>query len=326
MTLPYGLRLLCLCLACLFLIQLLLVLIASALAPVAIRLGERIKPISAARLVLALRLMPFGFGLLVVVGLCVPSYLGLEPHGIAEPVGFWCFAAAGLTVGISAAAFARAVRAIHTSRRYIREARRIGRQRCFGEHGTPAFVLDSASPYFSLAGLFRPRLVISSEVLRTLSTQQLKAALRHERAHQLSRDNLKRLLLILTPGIIPFLTGCERLERAWARFSEWAADDSATAGDPEQSLSLAEALVRLSRLGAGAASSPLIASLLADSSDLEPRIERLLSKTSRKPASTRVLWIAAACASVIVFTAVLGILSRGAMLLSVHTALEHLMH
>src|SRR5207247_8468956 len=77
----------------------------------------------------------------------------------------------------------------------------------------------------------------------------------------------------------------DAVERAWAKFTEWAADDSAVAGDPHRSLLLAEALVRVARLGAAAPPSPLIAPLLADSSALGPRIERLMRP--RPPAAPR---------------------------------------
>lgn len=327
MTLPYVVRLLCLCLTCFFLIDLLLVFMASAIAPVAIRLAERMKPCSAANFVLGMRLMPFGFALVLVAGLCVPSYLRLEPHGIAEPVGFACVTAASLAIGICAGSLGRAMGAVRRSHRYVQECRRMAHHVLNAEYGAPAFILDTARPYFSLAGLFRPRLVISSEVLSTLSIQQLKAALNHERAHQLSRDNLKRLLLILTPGIMPFLEGFGMLERAWAKFSEWAADDRATGGDAEQSLSLAEALICLSRLSAAPpAPSPLVASLLAESSDIPARIERLLGSASTREASPDTVWIAAGPGTMIVFAVVLAFLVRHTTLLSVHAALEHLIH
>ncbi len=324
MTLSYLIRLLCLCLACFFLIDVLLVFIASAIAPAAIRFAERMKPDSAARFVFGLRSMPFWFAVLFVAGLCVPSYLRLEPRGVEESVGFGCVAAAALAIAIFACSLARALRAIGVSHRYVRECRRLGCEMRLGKDSAKAVVLETATPCLSLAGLFRSRLIISSGVLHTLSTQQLRAALRHERAHHSSRDNLKRLLLILTPGMLPFLSGLQLLERAWARFSEWAADDHATSGDAEQALSLAEALVRLSRLNPMPVSSPLMASLLPDSSDIARRIERLLNKESTREASPRGFWIAAASGSTIVFAAVLALLVRDATLFSVHAALEHL--
>src|SRR2546430_1176329 len=79
-------------------------------------------------------------------------------------------------------------------------------------------------------------------ILEALSAEQLAAALRHERAHRISRDNLKRLCILSAPDILPFLGGSAELERGWAKFAEWAADHAAADGNPDRSLSLAAAL------------------------------------------------------------------------------------
>ena len=68
-----------------------------------------------------------------------------------------------------------------------------------------------------LAGLFRPQLVISRGVVDSLPPEQLAAALEHERGHMIGRDNLKRLALLLVPGLLPGIHGFGGLESAWAR-------------------------------------------------------------------------------------------------------------
>jgi len=72
-----------------------------------------------------------------------------------------------------------------------------------------AWVVDGPAPCVMLAGVLRPRLVISRGVVAALSAEQLSAAIRHERAHGISRDNLKRLLVLLAPGILPFVPDIE---------------------------------------------------------------------------------------------------------------------
>ena len=88
-----------------------------------------------------------------------------------------------------------------------------------------AWIVESDAPLLALGGIVRPRLVISRGVVGALSAEQLAAALRHERAHWASHDNLKRLCILLTPGILPFAGSSQTLERGWRKFTEWAADD-----------------------------------------------------------------------------------------------------
>ena len=102
-----------------------------------------------------------------------------------------------------------------------------------------------------MVGAFRPQFVISRNVLETLSPEELDCAIRHERAHRTSADNFKRLLLLLAPDVLPFLTNAfSALDRSWITFSEWAADDSAVANDLQRSLSFAGALVHVAQMGA----------------------------------------------------------------------------
>jgi Zn-dependent protease with chaperone function len=113
-----------------------------------------------------------------------------------------------------------------------------------------------------------------------LTAEQLAAAILHERAHAAAFDNLKRLLLAFTPGMIPGIHGFAALERQWARYTELAADDDAVAGDPHRALALASALVRVARLGVMPA--PLASSLL-DGDGLTERVERLLHPVPYSP-------------------------------------------
>jgi hypothetical protein len=107
-----------------------------------------------------------------------------------------------------------------------------------------------------------------------LSLGEFEAALRHEKAHRISGDNLKRLLILLAPEALPGLHCFARLERAWTKLSEWSADDDATRADAQAPLILARALIRVARLGV-VPRSRLSVSLVGDS-NLEERVNRLL--------------------------------------------------
>lgn len=273
MILPYLVRLTVLSLACFFLVHVVLAVAMNWLAPWLLRVAERRRPGSAARLLLAARLFPSVASVLVVACVCVPSYLWLEPEATVERVGVVCLAAALLSVAIWVVSAGRGLRAIILSGHYLRRCRELGRETRLA--GEKARVIDGAGGLFALAGILRPHLVISREVLQNLSALELDAALLHERAHFTSRDNLKRLLLLLAPHVLPGI-GLQSLERGWAKYTEWAADDRAVAGDPGRSVSLAAALVQVARLGVNMEASPLMTSLVADGRDLEARVNRLL--------------------------------------------------
>jgi Zn-dependent protease with chaperone function len=320
MSVSYVLRLLGLSLGSFFLIHLAAGLLVSVAAPMALRFSERITPRAAARFLLILRLLPAGTAMLLVAGLCVPSYLWLEPAGATENIGLWCLAAAVLTVAVWGISLTRAARAVLGSFRYIRGCRQVGRQA-----SGAVWVVESPAPVLGLAGIIHPRLVMSQGLVSALSKDQLAAALRHERAHGVSRDNLKRLLILLSPDVLPFVQGFKTLERGWAKFTEWSADDRAVAGNSRRSLSLAAALVRVARMSPAPEHTPLVASLLADGRDLSARIDRLLSMPiAPQPKGGRRMPFLTAGATVMVAVGLMAAAMEPATFHSVHELLEHL--
>lgn len=323
MILPYFLRLLCLCLASFFLVHLVLALTVFLLAPAAIGWAERMRPRQAARFLLALRLFPWACSLLVVAGMCAPSYLLLEPAATREEVGWACLAAAFLCLASAALSAVRCWRAARRSLAYIRHCQMVGRPERLAGESAPVWVVEGSAPFLALAGIVRPRLIVSRPVVNALPERQLAAALRHEQAHQLSRDNFKRLLGLLAPDTFPMWRGFARLERAWSRFAEWAADDYAVAGDSQRSLSLAAALVNVARMGACPRTDPLITSLLADNQHLAERVERLLRDVPAQRPEERQS-VLALIGTVVASVLLLPLMVQPATLASVHRLLEHL--
>ena len=183
-------------------------------------------------------------------------------------------------------------------------------------------MVKKGAPLVALVGVFRPRLVVSETVIRSLSAEQLDLAWQHENAHGLSRDNLKRLFLLLAPAPIPFLGGGTSLEQCWAKFSEWAADDEAVRGDSQRALALAAALLCVARMGTAPRLSFLHTSLCAGDHHLCARVERLLTlrpPAAKPPSRARCLAFGASlgtAAGITVF------LAWPATLLSVHRLLE----
>jgi hypothetical protein len=294
-TLPYFIRLALLSLAAFFLVQVAMGLVVTMLAPRVIRTAARLSADRAARRLWMLRLAPAGVAMFVVAVFCIPSYLWLESD-VGEKVGWRCLALAGLTLVAWTISLSRAGHAWLESQRYLRNSLAFGRETVFLDAHAPVCLTDHSGPPVALAGILHPRVIVSRAAAAALSAEQLDAALRHEHAHAESRDNLKRLAILLMPRLLPRRTAAA-LEQAWARAAEWAADDRATGGDARRALALAEALVRISHLTQDALVPRIVTPLAAD--NLRTRVDRLLNPpTACRPTSRieRTCWLlAGAC-------------------------------
>src|SRR5262249_18090627 len=246
--------------------------------------------------------------------------LWLEPEVAGEEVGILCLGAAILGAVAWAFSITRTVRTALRSARYVAGCQRNGVRTRMPESSVPVWIVDSGVRSLMLAGMLRPRIYVSRRVIRALSGDQLTAAVCHESAHQASRDNLKRLLMLLAPGILPFYRGFESLEANWARFAEWSADDRAVDGDSERSLSLASALVSVARMAPSSTPPPVLASLF-ESTDLAARVDRLLRVPSIRPARR-----AFPRAALVVAAALILPMLRPATFHSVHRMLESLIN
>jgi len=326
MNLPYTMRLLCLCWASFFMVHMMLALAARFAAGTAVRVAEHMKPRPASRLLFLLRTAPWVLTLLAVLAFCIPSYLWLEPEATGERVGLICMIMALAGVAIWVPALIRVWVAVRGTARYLHHCQHHGRKIAVRGEAAPALLLQGKAPVLAVAGVLRPQLIISRPVMRGLSAEERGAALRHEQAHRIAGDNLKRLLILLSPDLFPFIRTFGSLERAWSRFTEWAADDHATEGDPQCALSLASALVRVAKMGSKPQLGYLSCSLLGGDHDLSQRVDRLLrpQKKSRKPVREIVPLLTGAGALVTSAVAVIT-LWPGSLTL-VHRALEQLIH
>lgn len=322
MMVPYFLRLLCLCLASFFLVNAAVGLVVFSASRAAIRFSESMRPRHSARFLFFLRMLPLLLGVAAVVGLCVPSYLWLEPDATPERAGWACLVWALLGATNLSHSIVRAACAMFDSLRRKKSWQLASRKAQLAGDTTRALVVASQRPLLALAGVIQPRLVISSSVLRALSEDELEVALLHENAHRISRDNLKRFLLFLAPDPIPFVLLFSRLDSSWVKFREWAADDQATRGDAGRAVSLAAALLRVARLGESQRLCFLHTSLVAADHDLTARVDRLLRLEPPLPESCFVtrfpVWLAGFFVAVPLMTLMLW----PATLCSVHRLLE----
>jgi len=318
----YG-RLACLCFAAFFIVHTAVGAGVLVLAPSALRRAAGMTSRSAERLLLWLRLIPCVVGACAVAGLCIPSYLWLEPRGEAEPLGMSCAAVAGLGIACWAISALRTITALAHTRAFARSCQDAGMRMSLPGFAAPVLVVETPKPVLALAGIRRPQIILSRGIFEALEQEELGAALRHEEAHRNSRDNWKRLVMRLVPEILPFARCFAALERDWAKFSEWAADDAASAGDSQSALSLASALVQVAQLGQ-ARQPELAASFTACGSGLEARVERLLHVDARHPIARRNASAVRQCAVLLAgATAAAMVLLPGA-LACVHGLLERL--
>ena len=333
MILPYLLRLSCLCFASFFVLNLAAGLLVRIFSKSAIRLAESRAPRAAARYLIVLRLLPFALAALFVFALCVPSYLWLEPAAASEQVGFLSVVLGVLGAAVWLVSIARSIHSLIVSWRRNRLYLLAGADTTIPGESSSLLVVESHAPLLAMSGLFRPRMLISRGVLQTLSSEELSAALLHEHAHRTSRDNAKRLLLLLAPDIFPFFHPLRALEHSWSRLAEWAADDEATSGDSNRAVSLASALVQVARMGSAPRMPYLSTSLLACDHDLSARVDRLLrpvapARPVSKLAQHRLRiagFLLAGCLTALLLTPSALLLAPSA-LSSVHQLLELLLH
>lgn len=93
---------------------------------------------------------------------------------------------------------------------------------------------------------FRPRICVSSAVVKKLYFEELAAVLRHEKQHFSAHDPIKLFCLKTFSRVFFFVPGLKFLARQYAIFSELAADGKAT-DDFREKAPLARALGKILR-------------------------------------------------------------------------------
>ena len=141
------------------------------------------------------------------------------------------------------------------------------------ESGTdvPIFRIGNDAPTLTVAGVCAPKVLVSEAAIAALTSRELRTALRHEIAHAIRYDNLRKLLFRFS--VFPAMA---ELEHAWSEETEMAADDAAVSSFHD-ALDLAAALIKVSRLGPVEFSGELTMALLHSSTALSARVHRLVA-------------------------------------------------
>jgi beta-lactamase regulating signal transducer with metallopeptidase domain len=228
-----------------------------------------------------LRVFPITAAALLVVFLVVPSFLRLEQYQTDETVGYLGIGLAlggMVVVGFGAAS---ALLALWKTSRFLASCPET-RSRQLDKSGAWVVEIATTKPMLLVTGIYRPKLLISEQVVRRLDEGEMRAAIRHELAHACFHDNFKKLVLRVSK--FPFLSG---LDRSWMHAAEIRADDAA-ATDESTAIDLASALLKVATPTFTREMPELATSLMPDTQDaLSARIERLVAWQPRRDAPRR---------------------------------------
>lgn len=201
-----------------------------------------------ARVLFGLRVLPPAGALAFVAALLLPAFLTHEPYPAPDSVGYSLLALASLSATGAALALRRAAASWRATKRltadWLRQAEPV---RVEGVN-VPAYRLRHPTPVIAVVGTLRPRLFIAEQLFSSLSREELKVALTHERGHLVARDTLKRAVLKFCRDLLPCVGAGRALDRAWAEEAERAADEYAARAGAAGALDLAAALIKIARM------------------------------------------------------------------------------
>jgi len=256
---------------------------------------ERMEPAGAARLTLAwlTAAMP-GIAFLALAPEMIHT---LNPRGMGSLACMaHCYGLSFLLVAVIGTASWRTWRRSRSAAQLLKIARKPSQRlaELAGELGISAGELPSDNPICAVAGILRPRVLLSRGALRLLSDEGLRAALAHERAHVRRRETLRE-------GIAAFLNGCTLMPvpaalSLYVRSREFAADQEAAR--EVQPFTLANVLVAFARFQLTSQS----VVQLAETANLRDRVSLLLNGPVSSPIKKRA-WVAAMtliCSAVVV--------------------------
>jgi Zn-dependent protease with chaperone function len=244
----------------------------------------------------ALRVLPAASALGFVIMIFVPSYWRYEPRQATEAVDLTLKVCAIAAIVMLGTAGYRGVSAWCSAVRRTRAWMRTARPLALPGTTIPAFEVDAEAPVLALAGVLRPRLLVTRALVEALTTEELAASVAHEIGHSHARDNLKRLAMRSAPDLFGATSSARAIERRWAAAAEHCADRIASDHHPAARCALASALLKVARL---TPTPPPLAepiSTLVGGGDIASRVRSLLddrARTSTAP-TPRSRWIRSA--------------------------------
>jgi Zn-dependent protease with chaperone function len=202
-----------------------------------------------AEILFVMRIGPPVIAVVAIAAFMIPSYLTYEPYTTNEVVSWKLGGLAFISAIGVGLAIVRGLRSWLATRALLNDWLARSTAIKLESITVPTFVLKQHSfPIIAVVGAFRPRLFIAGHVLRSLSEEELAAAIAHEYGHLAARDNFKRSIMRVSRAALLLIPYGRSLDRAWSEASESAADEHAAQESSLVALNLASALVRIARM------------------------------------------------------------------------------
>jgi Zn-dependent protease with chaperone function len=178
----------------------------------------------------------------------VSHHVAILGQGLSYPAAN---AGAVIVLGLAALGGIVTATALFAIGRELRAARRLSHGLA-QLHPVPherLLVIDDERPEAFCAGLFRPRVYITSGALAVLDEHGLNAVLMHERHHARRRDPLRLAASRVIARSLFFLPALRELRRGQQMLTEVSADESAVAAAAGDRSALARAILSFSDAG-----------------------------------------------------------------------------
>lgn len=201
-----------------------------------------------AEILFVMRIGPPVMAIVAIAAFMIPSYLTYEPYTTNEVVSWKLGGLAAISAIGVGLAFWRGLRSWLATRSLLKDWLACSTRIEIDSITVPTYVLRHTFPIIAVVGAFRPRLFIADHVLRSLTEEELAAAIAHEYGHLAARDNFKRSVMRVSRAALLIIPCGRSLDRAWSEASESAADEHAAQKSSLVALNLASALVRIARM------------------------------------------------------------------------------
>ena len=224
---------------------------------------------------LALRLLPSAGAAFLTLTVALPAFLAYEPRHELERVGPLLVALVILAMAMLCDGIRRGWQASAAATAFSRACNSVGRWTT--EAGPTVNIVDAKEPIVAVIGGWRPRIVASQRVVDACSQEEFSRVVAHEIAHLSRHDNLRLLLLVVSPDPLAWFSTGAGLAACWRAAVEFEADECAAGADPRKRIALASALVKVARLSTVTSNLLPSLSMPVAVDDIAGRVRRLLA-------------------------------------------------